>query len=57
MISLTLAKTAEAFQHKLKWKPLDQDFKMAAKEDPELTSSHRHTKSTATYRTVPSEKD
>ena len=29
---------------------------MAAQEDPELTS-HGHTKSTATYGTIPSEKD
>lgn len=27
-------------------------FKMVTKEDPELTSSHRHTESIATYRMI-----
>lgn len=32
-------------------------FKMAALEDPEVTSSYEHKKLTATYGTIPSEKD
>lgn len=34
-----------------------RQFKMAGQEDPELTSSHRHNTSTATYGTILSEKD
>lgn len=34
-----------------------RQFKMVAQEDPELPSSHRHNKSSATYETIPSEKN
>lgn len=31
--------------------------KIVAQEDPEFTSYHRHTKSTATYGTIPTEQE
>ena len=31
-------------------------FKMASKQDPELTSSHRHNKATTTYGLIPSKR-
>ena len=34
-----------------------RQFKMAAGEDPELTFSHRHNKSTATHGVISAEKD
>lgn len=30
---------------------------MVAQEEPELISSHRHTKSTATYETIPTKEE